>query len=104
MGQEPTVTRQGLLVLRTFLSAPTRPLCGVDIIRATGLRSGTIYPLLLRFEHHGLVASAWEEAEPRDLGRPGRRLYSISPRGAILARDALAELAPPPMGPSWARA
>ncbi len=36
---------------------------GFDIIDATGLRSGTVYPLLRRFEDAGFVRSEWEDTE-----------------------------------------
>ena len=33
---------------------------GLDIMERTGLPSGTVYPMLRRFEHAGLVSSGWE--------------------------------------------
>ena len=34
---------------------------GFDIMEATGLASGTVYPVLSRLERDGLVDSAWED-------------------------------------------
>ena len=51
---------------------------GFDVMDATGLPSGTVYPVLRRLEHEGLVRSRWEKAEvaQRD-GRPPRRYYEL---------------------------
>jgi hypothetical protein len=54
------------------------------------LPSGTIHPILARLEQVGWLESNWEEADPREQGRPRRRYYRFSRRGAELARDALA--------------
>lgn len=55
---------------------------GLDIIEHIGLPSGTVYPLLRRFERSGLVISAWETPE-RAFGnrRPQRRNYRLTPEG-----------------------
>jgi DNA-binding PadR family transcriptional regulator len=61
---------------------------GFDIMRATHLPSGTVYPLLRRLEAADLVESRWEQAdEAHDEGRPPRRYYGATPQG----RSALAE-------------
>ena len=52
---------------------------GFDVIEATGLPSGTVYPALGRLERDGLLRSAWEdEAEAFAQGRPARRYYRVS--------------------------
>ena len=61
---------------------------GFEIMRATDLPSGTVYPLLRRLEAASLVASRWEDAErARNEGRPPRRYYEPTPDG----RSRLAE-------------
>lgn len=55
---------------------------GFDIMQATGLPSGTVYPALRRFEHAGLVRSRWET--PKDATgehRPRRRNYELTRSG-----------------------
>ena len=65
---------------------------GFDILDATALPSGTVYPILRRLEHAGLVASRWEPVrEARDAGRPPRRYYELSGAGAETLRAALAQ-------------
>lgn len=61
---------------------------GFDIIDATRLRSGTVYPLLRRFEEIGLVRSKWEPVgEARKQSRPPRKYYQLRPAAApVLAR------------------
>jgi PadR family transcriptional regulator len=51
---------------------------GFDIADATGLRGGTVYPILRRLEREGLVASEWEDAEiGREARRPTRKYYRL---------------------------
>ena len=64
---------------------------GFDIIDATGLRSGTVYPILRRLEDADILRSDWEgAATARDAGRPPRRYYEITSAGAAMARGAIA--------------
>ena len=64
---------------------------GFDIIDATGLRSGTVYPILRRLEDAGLVRSRWERAPVARLdGRPPRRYYQLTGAGSEAVREALA--------------
>lgn len=88
----PRLSYQGLLVLRAFLDRSRKELCGADLIKLTGLSSGTLYPLLLRFEKHDLLESYWEDVEPEVVGRPRRRLYKITGHGAKIARQLLASV------------
>jgi PadR family transcriptional regulator len=62
---------------------------GFDIMTATGLPSGTVYPALRRLDRAGLVASKWEaEQNARDEQRPVRRYYVVTPTGAEVLEDA----------------
>ena len=52
---------------------------GFDIIDVTGIRSGTVYPLLRRFEDAKLVRSKWESvAIARAENRPPRKYYELT--------------------------
>jgi DNA-binding PadR family transcriptional regulator len=88
----PRLTSQSLRVLKIFLDDPSREYSGAEIMKAAGLSSGTIYPILLRFEDSEILQSEWEKGKPQALGRPRRRLYSITGHGQKVARAALAEL------------
>ena len=63
---------------------------GFDIMAATGLTSGTVYPALDRLEGLRLVRSRWEdEAAAHAEGRPARRYFSLTPAGATALQGAL---------------
>jgi PadR family transcriptional regulator PadR len=62
---------------------------GFDIMDATGLPSGTVYPILRRLEAEGCVRSQWEkEGEARKQQRPPRRYYELTTHGRSVAHDA----------------
>ncbi len=79
-------------VLRTFLDDTAQPRYGFELMGLTGLASGTLYPILARLESAGWLVSDREDIDPVAEGRPARRMYRISPRGAQLARSELAAL------------
>jgi PadR family transcriptional regulator PadR len=55
---------------------------GFDVMDATGLPSGTVYPMLRRLEKEGLVRAAWEDPEiAREEQRPPRRYYEVTGEG-----------------------
>jgi DNA-binding PadR family transcriptional regulator len=63
---------------------------GFDVLDATGLPSGTVYPILRRLESAGLVKSRWEAVQvARDEGRPPRRYYQLTGAGAEAVHEAL---------------
>jgi DNA-binding PadR family transcriptional regulator len=63
---------------------------GFEIIDATGLRAGTVYPILRRLDEGGFVRSSWESAgTARADGRPPRRTYRMTGEGERAAREAL---------------
>ena len=58
---------------------------GFDIMEATNLPSGTVYPILRRLDAEGLVKSHWEkEGVARREQRPPRRYYKLSAAGRAL--------------------
>ena len=64
---------------------------GFDIMAATGLTSGTVYPTLDRLEHAGLLRSSWEdEVEAHREGRPARRYFRLTRAGASALQAAVA--------------
>jgi len=77
-------------VFRIFLDDPAVLRYGYDLMKAAGLPSGTLYPLLGRLETRGLVASAWET--PRQDGERPRRYYHLTGEGIEVARLELAQL------------
>lgn len=65
---------------------------GYDLLKQTGLQSGTLYPLLMRMEEQGLVMAEWRDAVRP--GRPPRHAYRLTPEGVALAHDLAADPAP----------
>jgi PadR family transcriptional regulator, regulatory protein PadR len=63
---------------------------GFDIMDATGLTSGTVYPALDKLESLGFLASHWEDvrAARRDK-RPARRYFDLTAAGATALAGAL---------------
>ena len=80
-------------VLRVFLEDPTQPCYGLELMKATGLPSGSLYPVLARLERAGWVRSRREQIDPVAEGRPPRRYYELTPDGLTAARCELAALA-----------
>lgn len=74
---------QTLLVLDAFLHAPTDWKYGYDISRNTGLKSGTLYPILIRMAEREMLETSWENSEA---GRPPRHLYRLTAEGVHFAR------------------
>jgi PadR family transcriptional regulator len=64
---------------------------GFDIIDATGLPSGTVYPILRRLEGEALVAAHWEDsAIAHEEQRPPRRYYELTAAGQTFLASAAA--------------
>jgi DNA-binding PadR family transcriptional regulator len=83
------------LVLQALLAEPGRELYGVEIGELAGLRSGTVHPILARFEGVGWLQSRWEDVDPQVEGRPARRYYRLTAEGARAAPAALAQAVRP---------
>jgi len=75
---------QTLRVLDAFLEAPKEWRYGYDISRGTGLKSGTLYPILMRMAERKLLDTSWETLEA---GKPPRHLYRLTPDGMQFARE-----------------
>jgi PadR family transcriptional regulator PadR len=84
------LTLQVQLTLRAMLDEPDRELYGLELVDATGLPPGTIYPIMARLEGAGWVSSRWEEIGQEAKGRPRRRYYRLSADGIAQAQAAVA--------------
>ena len=58
---------------------------GYDLMKETGLSSGTLYPLLMRMTDQGLVEAVWRA--PERPGRPARHVYRLTTVGIALALE-----------------
>jgi len=76
-----------MLLLLDALSARTQTWRhGYDLMKETGLLSGTLYPLLMRMTDQRLVEAEWRE--PERPGRPPRHVYRLTASGIALAATA----------------
>jgi DNA-binding PadR family transcriptional regulator len=100
MGNRSGFSAQTLAVLAELCATPSQWRHGYGIARDTGLKSGTLYPVLIRLADRGLVEACWEDEQPA--GRPRRHLYRLTPEGLAVATAALAQT--PPTGRAVASA
>jgi PadR family transcriptional regulator, regulatory protein PadR len=98
MGSRPEFSPQTLSVLAALCEQPSQWLHGYALARQTGLKSGTLYPILIRLADRGLVEACWQD-EPAP-GRPRRHLYRLTAGGLATAADALADPAEPAARPA----
>jgi len=89
---------QTLAVLAALASQPSSWRHGYDLARETGLKSGTLYPILVRLADRDLVEACWEEDQPA--GRPRRHMYRLSTAGLAAATEAIAALPGPAAAPA----
>ena len=67
---------------------------GFDIMDATGLASGSVYPALRRLEEAHLLRGRWEDAPAAHRGgRPQRRFYELTSAGEAALAEATEKLA-----------
>jgi PadR family transcriptional regulator PadR len=88
MSRRAAFSVQTLAVLAALAAEPSAMRHGYELARETGLKSGTLYPILIRLADRKLVEACWEEGEPA--GRPRRHLYRLTSDGLAAALAALA--------------
>ncbi len=75
------------MVLRTLQQSGVAWCHGYDMSKLTGIKSGTLYPMLARLHEAGWLETRWEDG--REPGRPPRHLYRLSGLGSRAADEAL---------------
>jgi DNA-binding PadR family transcriptional regulator len=83
----PEFSSQTVLVLAALCAEPSGWRHGYDIAKETGLKSGTLYPILIRLADRGVVEACWEAEQPA--GRPRRHLYRLTADGLTQAQAAV---------------
>jgi DNA-binding PadR family transcriptional regulator len=94
MASDIRITGPTLKVLGQILTAPESGICGAEISKATGVASGTLYPILFRLEKARWLSSEWEDVDPSQAGRPRKRLYKITALGCAKGKSAIVDLVP----------
>ncbi|SRR6266404_1944526 len=78
----PRLSPQTLRVLERFVQRPTAWHYGYELSRETGLKSGTLYPILIRLAKFSVLETKWVTTED---GVPPRHTYRLTPKGVELA-------------------
>jgi PadR family transcriptional regulator PadR len=79
-------SRQMLILIEAMGARGREWRHGYELMKETGLHSGTLYPLLMRMTDQGLVEAEWRE--PAQAGRPARHAYRLTVSGVAFARSA----------------
>ena len=86
-------SRSTQLVLEHLWNGPQY---GYGLIKATGLKSGTLYPILMRLTERGFLEAKWED--PPNDGRPARQTYELTSDGRDYAKSNLPTPTVQPIG------
>lgn len=86
------ITPRMATILKAFLEAPGKPRYGFELMKLTGMASGSLYPVLARLEEAGWLTKGKESIDARAAGRPPRMNYIITADAVPAARQKLAEL------------
>jgi PadR family transcriptional regulator PadR len=70
---------QTVRVLAALMADPLRRRYGYELGLEVGLRSGSLYPILVRLCDRELLEATWEAGAPT--GRPPRHLYRLTSGG-----------------------
>jgi PadR family transcriptional regulator PadR len=69
---------QAISVLQALAADPARWRYGYDLATEVHLKSGSLYPMLVRLADRGLLETSWELGQG---SRPPRHLYRLTPAG-----------------------
>jgi PadR family transcriptional regulator PadR len=98
------ITPKMARVLKVFLEDPAVPRYGFELMKLTGMASGSLYPMLARLEEAGWLTRGRENIDPHAEGRPPRLHYTITGAAVGAARVRLAELSEQYRPPATGRA
>ena len=87
MQRNRPLSAQAVRVLRALAADPSRWRYGYDLASEVQLKSGSLYPILVRLADRGLLEATWEVGPE---GRPPRHMYRLSGPG----REYVAALPP----------
>ncbi len=85
MPRDRRPSKQMRALLGALAARPREWRYGYDIMKESGLLSGTLYPLLIRMTEQGLVEAEWHD--PVKPGRPARHAYRLTTTGLALVQS-----------------
>lgn len=89
MSRRPHSSKQARSVLEALIAHPEAWRHGYDLLQETQLKSGTLYPLLMRLADDDLLESEWRPPVPP--ARAPRHAYRLTPAGRAFAQLMLAQ-------------
>jgi PadR family transcriptional regulator PadR len=93
MPRRPNSSRQTRILIAAFLDRSHKWRHGYDLSKETGIKSGTLYPLLMRLCDQGFLEAVWQE--PDRSGLPPRHAYKLTVQGLMLAQEQARDAAAP---------
>jgi len=84
MSRTRALSPHARMVLAVLLDAGGRWSHGYELARLADVKSGTLYPLLIRLETQGYLEAEWQQ--PAEGGRPPRHAYRLTASGVRLAQ------------------
>lgn len=87
MARRPHSSKQALFLFAALMARPQDWRHGYDLLQETQLKSGTLYPLLMRLADDGLLESEWHP--PVAPARAPRHAYRLTQAGRAFARSLL---------------
>lgn len=99
------ITIQTRLVLQAFLDTAAGETYGFALSEATGLKAGTLYPVLQRLLAAAWLSERWEDIDEHAEGRRRRRYYKLTAAGEREAKAAVGDSTAALRGlmrPGWA--
>jgi len=78
MARSRALSPQAISVIRALAADPAQWRYGYDLAEEVRLKSGSLYPILIRLADRELLETSWESGPP---GRPPRHLYRLTPTG-----------------------
>ncbi|WP_372520151.1 PadR family transcriptional regulator [Sphingobium abikonense] len=84
MSRKRALSTHARTVLSVLLDTGGQWSHGYELARLANVKSGTLYPLLIRLEAQGYLEAEWQP--PTEGGRPPRHAYRLTASGVQLAR------------------
>ena len=87
MARTRKTSKQTLLTLSILLENSRKWRHGYEISKESNLKSGTLYPILMRLSERGMLESKWQASQQVSL--PPRHMYRLTTNGIKYAREQL---------------
>jgi len=85
MARRKNISKQTRIVLAMLLRSPQDWQYGYEISKTTFVKSGALYPILMRLHEQQFLESKWRASDQP--GRPPRHIYRLTSSGILLANE-----------------